>query len=67
MEFKYNINYNALMFAAEEGHTEIVELLLRQENILIDVKNILKLKHSWSLNLIFFKKFEMLKIYGIFK
>lgn len=34
------------MFAAEKGYTEIVELLLRQENILINVKSILKWKHS---------------------
>ena len=39
-------NKTALIHAAEEGHEEIVELLISQEGIDINMKDILKQKHS---------------------
>ena len=38
--------YSALICAAEEGHKEIVELLISQEGIDINIKGILNQKHS---------------------
>ena len=39
-------NKTALIHATEEGHEEIVELLISQEGIDINMKDILKQKHS---------------------
>lgn len=36
----------ALIYAAKYGYKEIVELLLKQEGIDINIKNILNQKHS---------------------
>lgn len=45
-------NYTALIYAADKGHTEIVRLLLKQEGIEINNKNILKIiKSSRNSNL----------------
>ena len=41
------------MYAAKQGHEEIVELLLRQEGININIQDILNQKHSWNSNLTF--------------
>ena len=39
-------NQTALILAAEKGHKEIVELLIRQEGINISIQDILNQKHS---------------------
>ena len=39
-------NYAALIWAAIEGHKEIVELLIRQEFIDINIQDIFNQKHS---------------------
>ena len=39
-------NRTALVFAASKGHTEVVKLLLAQENIDINLKTIFLKKHS---------------------
>lgn len=42
------------MHAAIKGHIKVVELLIKQEGIDINAKDILKQKnHSWYLNLAF--------------
>ena len=50
-----------------EGHKEIVELLLRQEGIDINIKDILNHKHSRYSELTFFMKLKFWMIYGILK
>ena len=47
-------NYTALILAAEKGHKEIVELLIKQECIDINIQAILNGKHSLYSNLTFF-------------
>ena len=39
-------NCTAFIYAAKEGHKEIVELLMRQESIDINIKDILNRKYS---------------------
>ena len=57
MNYLWNLtstfNSTALMYAAKQGHEEIVELLLRQEGININIQDILNQKHSWNSNLTF--------------
>ena len=47
-------NDTALIWAAMEGHKEIVELLISQEGIDINIQDILNQKHSYNSNLTFF-------------
>ena len=47
------LNYTALILAASVGYKEIVELLMRQNDIDINIKPILNLKHSLYSNLTF--------------
>ena len=42
------------MNSSYNGHKEIVELLIRQEGIDINIKDILNQKHLWNSNLTFF-------------
>ena len=58
-------NNTALVWAAENGHKEIVELLIRQEGIDINIKDILNQKHSWNSNLTFLIWLKNWMIYGI--
>ena len=48
--FKWNLtrtfDWTALIVAAEEGNTEIVKLLIRQEGIDINIQDISNKKHS---------------------
>ena len=39
-------NGTALIYAASNGHKEIVELLLRQEGIDVNIQDILNQRHS---------------------
>ena len=48
------LNYTALLKAVTERYTEIVELLLKQEDIDINMKDILSQIHSNNSNLSFF-------------
>ena len=49
-------NMTALIYAVSEGHLEIVELLIRQEDIDINMKDIINQKHLLESNLFFFMK-----------
>ena len=46
-------NNTALIWAAAEGYKEIVELLIRQEGVGINLKDILNQKYSSYLNITF--------------
>ena len=54
MKFWMIYDNTALIYAAKYGYKEIVELLLKQEGIDINIKNILNQKHSWYFKYNFF-------------
>ena len=51
-------DFTALIWAARNGHKEIVELLISQEDIDINIQNILNQKHSYNSNLTFLILFK---------
>ena len=44
--YKSTINDTALIYAAEKGHKEIVEILLKQEGIDVNIRGISNHKYS---------------------
>ena len=64
-----NIKFNstALIYVAGEGYKDIVELLLRQEGIDINMKDVLNRQHFWYSNPTFLTPLKFWMIYGIWK